>query len=277
MKYGFVMPGGDARDAANLAYELDQAGWDGFFVSEPVWGVDAWVCLTAAAVRTERIRLGTMLSPLSRMRPWKIASEAATLDNLSNGRVILAAGVGAPDTGFDSFGEVTDRKTRAELLDECLDIMTGLWRGQPFTYAGKHYAVKETTFNVPPPPLQKPRIPIWIVGAWPHTKSMRRALRYDGLIPQILKPLEGARSVAQQAGIDDLRAMRAYVEEHRAESGPFDIVVEGKTPGDDPVTAGEKVAAWAKAGATWWIEARWEAMDSPGEVLKRASQGPPSG
>src|ERR671926_142111 len=133
MRYGFVFPRGDARTAADFAHEAEQAGWDGFFVWEPVWGIDAWVSLTAAAMRTDRIRLGTLLTPLSRMRPWKLASETATLDNLSNGRVILSVGLGAVDTGFEAFGEVTDRKTRAELLDEGLDILTGLWRRQPFT------------------------------------------------------------------------------------------------------------------------------------------------
>src|SRR5919109_1879602 len=162
MRCGFVLPFGNARTAADFAHEAEQAGWDGFFVWEPVWGIDAWVALTAAAMRTERIRLGTLLTPVSRMRPWKLASETATLDNLSNGRVILSVGLGAVDTGFIQFGEETDRKTRAELLDEGLDIVTGLWRGQPFTYEGKHYHVKECDFYPPPPPAQKPRIPIWV-------------------------------------------------------------------------------------------------------------------
>src|SRR3972149_2731750 len=134
MKYGFVLPFGDARTAADLADAAEQAGWDVFLVWEPVWGVDAWVSLTAAAMQTERIRLGTMLTPLSRMRPWELASKAATLDQLSNGRVVLSVGLGAIDTGFEEFGEVTDRKTRAELLDEGLEIITGLWNGQPVNY-----------------------------------------------------------------------------------------------------------------------------------------------
>src|SRR3712207_9453887 len=108
MGYGIVLPRGDARAAADLAREAEQAGWDGFFVWEPVWGIDAWVSLAAAAMVTERIRLGTMLTPLSRMRPWKLASETVTLDHLSGGRVILAVGLGAVDTGFAAFGEVTD-------------------------------------------------------------------------------------------------------------------------------------------------------------------------
>ncbi len=134
MKYGFVLPSGDAQTAADLAYEAEQAGWDGFFVWEPVWGIDAWVSLTAAAMRTEHIRLGTLLSPISRMRPWKLASETTTLDNLSGGRVILSAGLGAINTGFETFGEETDRKTRAELLDEGLEIISGLWGGQPYEF-----------------------------------------------------------------------------------------------------------------------------------------------
>src|SRR3970040_424415 len=137
MRYGFVLPFGDAKTAAECAHLAERAGWKCFFVWEPVWGIDAGVALTAAAMRTKRIRLGTMLTPLSRMRPWKLASETATLDNLSGGRVILAVGLGAVDTGFGAFGEVTDRKSRAELLDEGLDILTGLWRGQPFSYQGK--------------------------------------------------------------------------------------------------------------------------------------------
>src|SRR5574341_374940 len=107
---------GANRDARCTAREAEKAGWDGFFVAEPVWGIDAWVSLGAAAMATKRIRLGTMLTPVSRMRPWKLASETITLDHLSNGRVILAVGLGAIDTGFASFGEVTDRRTRAELL-----------------------------------------------------------------------------------------------------------------------------------------------------------------
>ncbi len=87
MKFGFVLPSGDARTAASLAADAEQAGWDGFFVWEPVWGIDAWVCLTAAAMTTQHIRLGTMLTPLSRTRPWKLASETVTLDHLSGGRV----------------------------------------------------------------------------------------------------------------------------------------------------------------------------------------------
>ena len=271
MHYGFVLPKGDARTAAAYAYEAEQAGWDGFFVWEPVWGIDAWVCLTAAAMRTERIKLGTMLTPLSRMRPWKLASETATLDNLSGGRVILAVGLGAIDTGFTAFGEETDRKARAELLDEGLDVLAGLWRGQPFAYEGKHYHVQPADFFPPPPPVQQPRIPIWVVGAWPRPKSMQRPLRWDGLLPAKMD----SEGQFVEFTPDDLREVMAYVADHRAADTPFDIVVEGTTPGDDPAAGAAKVQPWIEAGATWWIEAMWETMDDPAAVLARIQQGPP--
>jgi len=274
MKYGLVLPTGDARTTADYARDAEQAGWDGFFVWEPVWGIDAWVSLTAAAMQTERIWLGTMLTPLSRMRPWELASKAATLDHLSNGRVILSVGLGAIDTGFEEFGEVTDRKTRAELLDEGLDILVGLWRGQPFNYKGKHYKIRETKFYPPPPPAQQPRIPIWVVGAWPRMKSMRRVLRYDGLLPAV----QDEKGQWQLPTAENLRAMKAFIESNRAETTPFDIVVEGETPDDDGERAAAIVRSWAEAGATWWIEARWEAprnAEGLQVVRQRIRQGPP--
>ena len=155
--------------------------------------------------------------------------------------------------------------------------MTGLWRGQPFAYDGKHYHLQPTDFMAPPPPVQQPRIPIWVVGAWPYPKSMARALRYDGLIPSMFDA--GGR--AAQATPEVLREMCAYVDANRpAENAgrPFDIVVEGVTPGDDPAAAAAAVRPWAAAGATWWIEALWSASERPDavEFIKtRIAQGPP--
>lgn len=274
MKIGFVLPFGDARTTARLAHQAELAGWDGFFVWEPVWGIDAWVSLAAAAMRTEHIRLGTMLTPLSRMRPWKLASETATLDNLSGGRVILSVGLGAIDTGFGAFGEVTDRSTRAQLLDEGLEILTGLWRGQPFHYHGKHYQVSETDFYPPPPPLQQPRIPIWVVGLWGAKKSMDRALRYDGLLPAV----RDANKDWRQLTPDDVRQIKSFVAANVLDERPFDIVVEGQTFGEQPDQAAAKVLTFAEAGATWWIDGMWQiARDSHGldQVEGHIKAGPP--
>lgn len=271
MQFGFILPGGSARTAADYAREAEEAGWDGFFVWEGIWAPDAWVCLTAAAMVTERIKLGTMLSALSRMRPWKLGSEAATLDDLSGGRVILSVGLGAPDTGFAEFGEETDRKVRAELVDEGLEVIAGLWQGQPFSYEGKHYQIRPLSFPAqPPPPVQQPRIPIWVVGAWLRRKSMARALRYDGLLPNVMDAMATrmGRPTPQE-----VREMRDYVAANRSDPGPYDIVVEGVTPGDDAAAAAALVRPYAEAGATWWLEGMWEAPME--EVRARLRQGPP--
>ncbi len=274
MQYGFVLPYGDASIAADFAHAAEQAGWNGFFVWEAVWGYEAWMLLTAAAMRTERIRLGTMITPLSRMRPWELAGKTVTLDHLSNGRVILAVGLGAIDTGFAEFGEETDRKTRAELLDEGLDIVTGLWQGQPFNYDGKHYHIQATKFYPLPPPVQQPRIPIWVVGAWPKQKSMQRVLRYDGLLPNVMD--EQGQHIPLTH--EHIREIKTYIDAKRGATTPFDIVIEGKTPGADVDRAAEIVRAWANAGATWWIEAMWGDPDQPVDyaaVRQRIQQGPP--
>ena len=274
MKYGVVFPAGDPRKAAEFASTAERSGWDGFFVWEPVWGFDAWVMLAAAAVQTARIRLGTMITPLSRMRPWELASKSVALDHLSNGRTIISVGLGSVDNGFEAFGEETDRKTRAELLDEGLEILTGLWNGQPFSLKGKHYTVKETGFYPPPPPVQQPRIPIWVVGAWRRSKSMRRALRYDGIIPTVPDPGNGWRNPTPE----EIPTIKEYVDANRSSRKPFEIVVEGRNLPSDEAQARESVRPWAEAGTTWYIATKWAAMDKPKlleDFFDTVKKGPP--
>jgi hypothetical protein len=152
-----------------------------------------------------------------------------------------------------------------------LDILTGLWKGQPFNYSGKHYKIKETSFMVPPPPVQKPRIPIWVVGAWKREKSMQRALRYDGVLPNFM----GEDGKAGVPTPDAIREMRDYIKAKRGDNTPFDIVTEGATPGDNPQKAGAIVREWAEAGATWWIEALWNVPGGLDSIRQRVRQGPP--
>lgn len=275
MQYGFVLPFGDARAIAEHARLAEQSGWDGFFIAEGVVGTDAWVSLAAAAMLTTQIRLGTLLTPVSRRRPWKLASETVTLDQLSGGRVILSVGLGALNTGFDAFGEETDRKLRAERLDEGLEIITRLWSGERFSYRGRHYSVKPD-FWPPPRPAQQPRIPIWVVAVWPRPNSIGRALRYDAIIPAG-KDEHGAD---RPLSVDEIRAVRAYADAHRPGLPPLDIVIEGNTPIDDREAGAAQVRQWEEAGATWWIESPWD-LPAPSEAEKQAlirqriRQGPP--
>src|SRR5712691_6419591 len=275
MQYGFIIPRGDVETILEMTIEAEEAGWDGVFYWDGIYiesagpMYDPWVILGAMALQTKRVRLGAVLTPLSRRRPWKLARETVTLDHLSNGRLIVPVGLGAlDDGGFAKVGEATDRKIRAQLLDEGLEILTGLWSGQPFSFHGEHYHVQEMTFL--PPPLQSPRIPIWVVGAWPRIKSMQRVLHYDGLLPAKLNA-DGSFAEVTPA---DIQAMKAYVTEHRAQSTPFDIVYEGETPGDNHAQASDIVRPYAEAGITWWLEARWSASGED-EVRSRIKQGPP--
>ncbi len=271
MKFGFVFPGGTPQQAIEFAKEAEAAGWDGFFVWEPVYGIDPWVTLGGIAAVTECIKIGTLLTPPSRRRPWKLASEALTVDLLSGGRMILSVGLGAVDTGFESMGEITSRKIRAELLDESIDILTGLWGGQPFEYQGKHYRVGEFKFaHQPPAPVQQPHIPIWVVGAWGWPKSMQRVLKCDGILPQILD----ADKKWTPLKPEHVREIKTYVAEKRELESDFDIVVENTSPGDDHDAAAEKVIPWSEAGATWWIESMWDEKD-PQIWRRRIRQGPP--
>jgi alkanesulfonate monooxygenase SsuD/methylene tetrahydromethanopterin reductase-like flavin-dependent oxidoreductase (luciferase family) len=177
VRYGFIIPRGDPRAVAELALEAEEADWDGAFYWDGINAgemetYDPWVVMAAMAMRTERVRIGAMLTPPARRRPWKLARETATLDHLSGGRLVLPVGLGAVDDGgFGKVGEPTDRRVRARLLDESLEILTGLWSGEPFSYEGEHYKLGEMTFL--PRPVQSLRIPIWVVGAWPSEKSMR--------------------------------------------------------------------------------------------------------
>lgn len=262
MKFGFVVPWGDADDVGDLAVAAEGAGWDALFVWEPVWGVDAWISLALAATRTDTIRLGTLLTPPSRRKPWELASQVATVDRLSNGRVTLSVGLGALDSGFETFGEECDRRVRAELMDECLDIVCGLWAGQPFGYDGTHYQVHPTEFPTIGNVVQTPRVPIWCVGALGREKSMARALRWDGVIPQVIDD-----GTVRQPHLDEVASLRDIVDDDAV-----DIVVEGAMSEHSP-------AAYADAGATWWIESMWHAMAEASPVdaaADRLRQGPPA-
>ena len=295
MQFGVTLPnlgvGSDPRTLADLAAEAEGAGWDGVFVWDAVYSahwdavyrddphgratLDPWIVLTAIAMRTERVRIGAVVTPLSRRRPWKLARETVTLDHLSGGRLILPVGLGSlGDGAISKVGEPTDRKIRAQRLDESLDILTGLWSGRPFSYRGEHYRVDEMTFR--PPPVQAPRIPIWVVGAWPRPASMRRAARWDGVIASRMT----ADGDFVELSPEEVRTMRASLAEQRPGGAAYDIVLEGALPGEDPTAAIETVRPYSEAGATWWLEDVWKLLEGPAGAVERMRtrirQGPPS-
>jgi alkanesulfonate monooxygenase SsuD/methylene tetrahydromethanopterin reductase-like flavin-dependent oxidoreductase (luciferase family) len=276
VKFGFIITGGEPREQVELACAAEAAGWDGVFtwdgihVGDDLATYDAWALLGAMALATERVRLGAMVSPLSRRRPWKVARETTTIDRLSNGRLVLPVGLGAvDDRGVTGLGEAADRRTRAERLDEALEILTGLWTGERFGFDGRHYRFEPMAFR--PTPVQRPRIPIWVVGAWPSERSMARVLRYDGWLPYWLPKEE---RLARPEAPEQLALVRDWIGERRSLDG-FDIVMEGATPTHDRSVAVRAVEAWADAGATWWIESDWSNWD-PNAMRRRIEAGPPA-
>ena len=262
------------------ALAAEAAGWDGFFLWDHLlfwktWRLlidDPWLVLAAIAARTQRIRLGPMVTPLPRRRPWKLARECVSLDHLSGGRLILGVGQGAPvEADYLPFGEPGEPTTLASVLDEGLQVLDGLWRGEPFTFHGQHYHLDDVTFL--PRPLQSPRPPIWIGGTWPKPGPMRRAARWDGVFPlKFSGPNEFSPLLP-----DDVRALRAFIAEHRpSTAGPFDVVVAGSTPGHDPTRMSEIVGPYIEAGITWWVEGLdWFTYQRPEAIAERIAQGPP--
>lgn len=262
LRYAVVLPGGSAPEQVELAVQAERAGWDGVFVFETAYGVDAWSLLAAMAVATSRVRLGTMLTPLPWRRPWKLASQVATVDQLSGGRVTLGVGVGAV-IDLHLAGDATDLRERASMLDEGIDLIRALWAGER-AFQGRHYDYRSDRDDPAEScrPVQE-RVPIWVVGVWPRPKSMGRVLRCDGIIPQ-------------GATVTDYPAMRAWLTERGARPD-LDVLAEGETPAGDQAAA--IVTPWAEAGCTWWMETRWQppadGEDRLREIRDRITAGPP--
>ncbi|MFI1385449.1 LLM class flavin-dependent oxidoreductase [Embleya sp. NPDC020886] len=231
----------DPRVVAGLAADAEEAGWDGCFVWDhlswqpPVSRVaDPWIVLAAIATATERLRLGPMVSPLSRRRPAKVARETATLDRLSDGRLTLGVGLGGDRFGgeLSKTGEQLDDRRRGRMLDESLEILAAAWSGEPVRHHGEHYTVDDLTFL--PRPIQRPGVPVWAAGFPGRPRPIRRAARLDGFFPINLEhPDRLAETVAT---LTELR---------RGEMASYDIAV-ALPPGVDP-------EPYAQAGATWWL------------------------
>lgn len=282
MRYALNLPAagpcGDARSLAELATLAEESGWDGVLLEDyivyqnrqDISTHDPWVALAAMAVHTERIRLGTLVTPLARRRPWKLAREAVTVGHLSGGRLILGVGLGeSSDISLTHFGEEMNVRERAGMLDEALDVLAGLLSGRPFRYEGRYYQVQETTFL--PPPKQTPGIPIWIGGAYPNPGPMRRAARWDGACLYRAVTPGSAEDNGEGLSPDDVRALKEFVTRRRPPGAPFDIVI-GRARRDDWDRERERIRSVAAAGATWWQE--WIPAAEPAVMRAAIARGP---
>lgn len=268
----------DPRAVAQVARAAEEAGWDGLFVWDHVvhdkemrrglpFG-DPWMLLTAAALATERIRLGALVTPVARRRPEQLARQVATLDGVSRGRVVFGAGLGGPiEDEFGGFGDETDPVVLAEKLDEGLGLLARYWAGERVDHDGPYYVVRDA--QILPATVQRPRPPVWVGGFWPNRRPFRRAARWDGVVP-LFASGHGAPPTPHE-----VRAVTGYIAEHRAAGGPFDVVVGGRTT---PEAAADVVGPLADAGATWWDERGLYTspdLHSLTTVLRRVAAGPP--
>jgi alkanesulfonate monooxygenase SsuD/methylene tetrahydromethanopterin reductase-like flavin-dependent oxidoreductase (luciferase family) len=246
-------------DLADLARRAEAAGWDGFFLWDHVArpeGIypmaEPWIALTAIGVATQRLRIGPMITPLARRRPWNVARQVASLDELTGGRVTLGVGLGiSSGPEFQQFGEERDPKVRGDMLDEGLQILRAAWSGQPVRHAGTHYQVDDVTLL--PVPVQSP-LPIWGATERLSGRPVRRAAGLDGVFPIGLTPA-------------DLPELLTNVAQHRpAGLDGYDVVVTGT----------DNSQAWREAGATWWLhELSWRRPLSESVAVIEA--GPPAG
>jgi alkanesulfonate monooxygenase SsuD/methylene tetrahydromethanopterin reductase-like flavin-dependent oxidoreductase (luciferase family) len=278
LHFGILIPNfgnccGSPRELAELAVEAENSGWDGFFLfdhilysnNEHVPLVDPWIALAVIAMNTKRMRIGPLVTPLARRRPWKLARETASIDHLSNGRLTLGVGLGDPaDVEFTSLGENGEDRARAAKLDEGLEVLVGAWQGESFSYLGKHYEVRNVQFL--PRPLQSPRIPIWVAGRWPRREPFLRAAKWDGVFPLGLTP-------GSKLNPDEIRKVLSFIKKHRADTLAYDIVATSGESGQ--VDDNEMLHAYAAAGATWWMKdvRRWR--NSREELRSHICKGPP--
>ena len=263
MRYGICLANigtyADPEAAMEVAAAAEASGWDGLFIWDHlgfVWdgpAADPWVVLAAIAATTNRIRIGTAVTPVARRRPHVLAHQVATLDVLSSGRVIFGAGLGGVASEFSKFGEDADARLRAELLDEGLDVLRALWSGRQVDHRGRHFTVDGVTLS--PAPVQQP-LPIWIGGNRPA--SQRRAARWDGWCADSSDPTGMTLSPS-----DVSRGVEAI-----GRSGDFDVAVIGYS---DRVESSE----YEDAGATWWLESVHDMRGAYDEMLLLIENGPP--
>jgi alkanesulfonate monooxygenase SsuD/methylene tetrahydromethanopterin reductase-like flavin-dependent oxidoreductase (luciferase family) len=263
----------------DLAVEAEAAGWDGVFVwdhiareEDPsVPATDPWIAVAGMAARTQRVRLGIMVTPLARRRPWKVAREAVALDALCGGRFTLGVGLGGGARAeFAAFGEDPDPRVRADRLDEGLAILDGLWSGEPFSFEGEHHRVSGAHFL--PRAVQEPRVPIWVAGRWPNRRPFRRAARWDGVFPLFAGVESGEMPMPELLA----EAVR-YTREQRPDdaAGPFDVALECVSAGEDRAADAALAQDYARAGLTWWIEELGWFRGPLDIVRERVRRGPP--
>jgi alkanesulfonate monooxygenase SsuD/methylene tetrahydromethanopterin reductase-like flavin-dependent oxidoreductase (luciferase family) len=259
----------------DLAVAADDAGWDGFFLWDHVYFpwevemVDSWTVLAAIAGRTKRLRIGTIVTPLPRRRPHVVARQVATVDHLSHGRAVLGVGLGGYDRDYTAFGEEFNYSLLAEMADEALEVITGLWSGESLTHRGKHYEVDGVRFL--PKPVQEPRIPVWVGSASATSRGgLRRAGRWDGWVTGGPSPAAGEKGHT----LEEVTEAMGRIRRHRESDAPFDVVYCFDFSEDESVLR-DTIQEADSAEVTWMLEGIYGLRYNAEQALERVMKGPP--
>ena len=260
----------DPREIVRLAVAAEAAGWDGVSIWDSLGlsmrtsAAEPFVGLAAVAQATSRLRLITSVISLPRRRPQLVAQAVGTLDRLSGGRCVLGVGAGGDLADFEPFDEPTAAAARLSRLDEGLELVDRLLRGETIDHAGVNFALRGAA--VGPAPVQRPRPPIWIGGMRPG--ALRRAARYDGWIA-IGVAEDGSGMTLTPA---DLRTMVDRLRKERVDKDHAqDVAIFGLSDASDP----GRVTAYADAGATWWLESLSLMRGSIAQLRAIVEAGPP--
>jgi alkanesulfonate monooxygenase SsuD/methylene tetrahydromethanopterin reductase-like flavin-dependent oxidoreductase (luciferase family) len=278
MKFGINIPNfgyfGEPQNITYLSELVEKSGWDGLFIWDhvqafPEWHrglpfIDPWIALSIISMKTEKIFLGPYITPLPRRRPWQVYRQATSIDHLSKGRLMLGFGIGTPEFDFSSFGDTSDPKIKGEMLDEALEIINKFQTQEPFSYNGKYYNLNDVLLN--PGPYKK-KIPIFIAGQWPNKKPMRRAAKFDGVVPI-------SSTWPEYLSPDEINELHQYIVSHRTRDDPIEIMVGGITPSDK--SEGKSIIKkYEKVGMTWWSEDINAIRGPIDELIERIETGPP--
>ena len=283
-RHALILPnpvvGDDAPAMVEYAVAAEEAGWDGVFMWDVlVWPaapddlgrrgdpepfrpkeyaaqIDPVVTLAGIATRTERVALGTWIVPAARRQPWQLARDLATLDRLSRGRVVLGVGLGRR-AEYDLFGEEWDPRRVSRRYDETLELLDRFWSGQRVTFHGEFFDVDDVALL--PTPRQRPRIPVLVAAFWPNRRPVRRAARWDGLMPVVDPDPDGT----------DLRDLLDYYRGAAQEPGEVFLYV------DAPSLTGETVRTYGELGVTWLASDVITGRASEEENLAAVRRGPP--
>lgn len=257
---------GDVRRLVALCVQAERSGWDGFFIWDLVHSglepmVDPWVVLSACAAKTSRITLGTLVTPVARRRPVKLARELLSLDQLSGGRAILGVGLGL-GYEFRLLGEPDSVEARNQRFTDGMVLLDRLLHGDDSAMPSSG---AEAHLNLGPRPING-RIPLWLGMFEDGIHGPQRAARV---------PITGIIPMRRNFDIHRLLTAKELGALVQAVADAGARVEEVATFGRQRNPECQPLGEYVEVGMTWWLEVFHADADSVQEVEETIRRGPP--